>query len=234
MPTASDHEIGQLLGSETYRRIPELAEIMALMDPALPADERGLLARAYEFSRAAHDGQKRASGEPYFGHCAQTALELARLGLDGPTVAAGLLHDTVEDTSVRAEDLQAGFGAEVAQLVEGVTKISVRMSPGGDEAQAENLRKMLVAMAKDVRVLIIKLAARLHNIRTLEFLREDKRRRIAAETLEVYAQLANRLGIHQWKWEMEDRCMAVLYPREYAGLAEQIAAVQGDRGARLA
>ncbi len=233
MPAALDPDLGQLLGPEAYSTVPPLGEILSLLDPALPAADRDFLARAYVFAEKAHADQRRASGAPYFSHCAHTALGLARLGLDTATVAAGLLHDVVEDTGVKAEELAREFSPEVAQLVEGVTKISVRLSPSGDEAKAENLRKMLVAMAKDVRVLIIKLADRLHNMRTLGYLAEPKRRRIASETLEVYAQLANRLGIHRWKWEMEDRCMEVLYPAEYAELSARVEAVQGDRGARL-
>ncbi|HTB22719.1 MAG TPA: bifunctional (p)ppGpp synthetase/guanosine-3',5'-bis(diphosphate) 3'-pyrophosphohydrolase [bacterium] len=233
MTLSTESEFGLLLGPEAYSRTPSLDEILAMADSAWPDSEKDLLKRAYDFAQSAHSGQLRASGAPYFSHAAHTALELARLGLDGATVAAGLLHDVVEDTATTGEQLAAAFGPEVAQLVEGVTKISVRMSPSGDEAKAENLRKMLVAMAKDVRVLLIKLADRLHNIRTLVYVREEKQRRIAAETLEVYAQLANRLGIHQWKWEMEDRCMAVLYPAEFAELSAQIGNAQGDRATRL-
>ena len=233
MPQSAESEYGVLAGPEAYSRVPSIDEILAMSDASAPEAERELLKRAYARAERAHAGQLRASGAPYFSHCAHTGLELARLGLDGATVAAGLLHDVVEDTPTTAEELAGEFGAEVAQLVEGVTKISVRMSPSGDEAKAENLRKMLVAMAKDVRVLLIKLADRLHNIRTLVFLKEEKQRRIAAESLEVYAQLANRLGIHQWKWEIEDRCMAVLYPREYADLSLLIESAQGDRAARL-
>jgi GTP pyrophosphokinase len=228
-----ESEFGALAGPEHYQRVPELDELLAVVDPDWAPADRDLLRRAYEFARRAHEGQKRASGAPYFSHAAHTALELARLGLDCSTVCAGLLHDVVEDTAVSGEELSQAFGAEVGALVEGVTKISVRLTPSGDEAKAENLRKMLVAMAKDVRVLLIKLADRLHNMRTLVYLREDKQRRIAGETLEVYAQLAHRLGIHQWKWELEDRCMLVLFPRESAELQAQIEAVQGDRAERL-
>ncbi len=206
---------------------------MALVDPAMPASEREMVRKAHAFADKAHAGQKRASGAPYFSHAAQTGLELARLGLDGATICAGLLHDVVEDTPHTAAELAAAFTPQVAELVEGVTKISVRFSPAGDEAKAENLRKMLVAMAKDVRVLLIKLADRLHNMRTLVYLTEVKQRRIAGETLEVYAQLAHRLGIHQWKWELEDRCMAVLYPREYGELSAELAGLQSDRGSRM-
>jgi guanosine-3',5'-bis(diphosphate) 3'-pyrophosphohydrolase len=233
MLPALESEYGVLAGPEVYSRIPAVDEILALTDPGMPDTHRDLLRRAYAFADKAHAGQKRASGAPYFSHAAHTGLELARLGLDGPTVAAGLLHDVVEDTPTSAADLEREFSAEVASLVEGVTKISVRMSPSGDEAKAENLRKMLVAMAKDVRVLLIKLADRLHNMRTLVYLKEEKQQRIAGETLEVYAQLAHRLGIHQWKWELEDRCMAVLHPREYAELSMQIESAQGDRAQRL-
>lgn len=233
MPSAIEPDYGVLIGPEAYSRIPSLDELLAVADAGMPASDRELLGRAYAYALKAHEGQQRASGAPYFTHAAHTGLELARLGLDGATVAAGLLHDVVEDTPITAAELGQAFGQEVASLVEGVTKISVRLAPSGDEAKAENLRKMLVAMAKDVRVLLIKLADRLHNMRTLVFLREEKQRRIAAETLEVYAQLANRLGIHQWKWELEDRCMAVLYPREYAELSVQIESAQGDRAARL-
>ena len=233
MLPAVESDYGVLAGPEAFSRVPTFEELLNVADPGLPEVERELLRRAWDFALAAHAGQQRASGAPYFSHAAHTGLELARLGLDGATVAAGLLHDVVEDTTVTSAELEAKFGAEVARLVDGVTKISVRLAPSGDEAKAENLRKMLVAMAKDVRVLLIKLADRLHNMRTLVFLKEEKQRRIAAETLEVYAQLANRLGIHQWKWELEDRCMAVLYPREYSELSVQIESAQGDRAARL-
>lgn len=227
-----ENEFGTLVGPDAFSRVPELAELLAVATDWAPAEQEQL-GRAYEFAQRAHVGQTRASGAPYFSHAAHTALELARLGLDSATVCAGLLHDVVEDTPVTSEELSKTFGTEIAALVEGVTKISVRLMPSGDEAKAENLRKMLVAMAKDVRVLLIKLADRLHNMRTLVYLREEKQRRIAGETLEVYAQLAHRLGIHQWKWELEDRCMQVLFPREAAELQAQIEAVQGDRSDRL-
>ena len=228
-----ESEFGQLQGPEAYSNTPSVEELLALLDPAMPEAERDIVRRAHAYAADAHAGQLRASGAPYFSHAAHTGLELARLGLDGATIAAGLLHDVVEDTPHTAAELAAQFNPQVAELVEGVTKISVRFSPAGDEAKAENLRKMLVAMAKDVRVLLIKLADRLHNMRTLVYLAEPKQRRIAAETLEVYAQLANRLGIHQWKWELEDRCMAVLYPQEFAELSAELAGLQSDRGSRM-
>jgi GTP pyrophosphokinase len=233
MQPSLENEFGTLVGPDAFSRVPDLDELLAMVDPDWSPADRQLLGRAYEFARKAHSGQTRASGAPYLSHAAHAALELARLGMDPATVCAGLLHDVVEDTPVTSAELSQAFGSEISALVEGVTKISVRMTPSGDEAKAENLRKMLVAMAKDVRVLLIKLADRLHNMRTLVYLKEEKQRRIAAETLEVYAQLAHRLGIHQWKWELEDRCMQVLFPRETAELQAQIEAVQGDRSERL-
>jgi guanosine-3',5'-bis(diphosphate) 3'-pyrophosphohydrolase len=233
MTVVLENEHGILEGPEPYSTIPQLQEILAVADAALSEPERAMLGKAYAFAQQAHQGQKRASGGPYFSHVAQVALELARVGLDGTTITAGLLHDTVEDTHTSVETLAAEFSPEVAQLVEGVTKISAKMAPSGSELHAENLRKMLIAVAKDIRVLLIKLADRLHNVRTLVYLPETKQKRVAAETMEVYAPLANRLGIARWKWELEDRCMSVLYPREFAELSDMIVQVQGDRVSRL-
>ena len=233
MSPVMESEFGQLQGPEVYSTTPSADELLALVDSAMPEIERAMVRKAHAYAEAAHQGQVRASGVPYFSHAAHTGLELARLGLDGATICAGLLHDVIEDTPHTAAELVVQFTPQVAELVEGVTKISVRFSPAGDEAKAENLRKMLVAMAKDVRVLLIKLADRLHNMRTLVYLPEPKQRRIATETLEVYTQLANRLGIHQWKWELEDRCMAVIYPHEYAELSAELAGLKSDRGSRM-
>ncbi len=233
MSVVHEPERGVLEGPEAYNQTPELADILALLDPSLSPEDRGLVEKAYAFSLRQHAGQLRASGAPYFCHVAHVGLELARLGLDGHTVAAGLLHDLVEDTDITLVEIRQEFDQDIAHLVDGVTKISVPLSPSKDEAAAENLRKMLLAMARDLRVLMIKLADRLHNLRTLSFLPEAKQRRIAVETMDVYAALANRLGIAQWKWELEDRCMLVLYPREYAELSAKMLATQGDRGHRL-
>jgi guanosine-3',5'-bis(diphosphate) 3'-pyrophosphohydrolase len=233
MTVILESEHGVLGGPEPYSVVPSLQEILSVAEAALGPAERDMVSRAYAFAQKAHEGQKRASGGPYFSHVAQVALELARVGLDGTTISAGLLHDTVEDTRTSLETLSSEFSPEIAVLVEGVTKISAKLAPSGTELHAENLRKMLVAVARDIRVLLIKLADRLHNVRTLVYLSEAKQRRVAAETMEVYAPLANRLGIARWKWELEDRCMAVLYPREFAELRALIDSAQGDRSSRL-
>ena len=194
------------------------------LDPAA----RALITEAYELADAAHTGQRRASGEPYLYHCLEVAIILAELRIDAPTIAAGLLHDVVEDSLVSVDDLKRDFGEEIAQLVDGVTKLGeIELSTMGqltfDEKESESLRKMFFAMFADVRVVIIKLADRLHNMRTLGPLPEDRRHRIARETLEIFAPLANRLGIWQWKWELEDLGFRYLNPRRYREIAQLIA-----------
>ncbi len=189
---------------------------------------RALITEAYELADAAHVGQRRASGEPYLYHCLEVANVLAELRLDAPTIAAGLLHDVVEDSLVSVEDLQRDFGNVVADLVDGVTKLGeIELSTMGqlsfDEKESESLRKMFMAMFSDVRVVLIKLADRLHNMRTLGALPEERRHRIARETLEIFAPLANRLGIWQWKWELEDLGFRYLNPRRYREIAQLIA-----------
>lgn len=189
---------------------------------------RTLITEAYELADAAHEGQRRASGEPYLYHSLEVANVLAGLRLDPPTIAAGLLHDVVEDSLVSVEDLKRDFGEEVSQLVDGVTKLGeIELSKMGqltfDEKESESLRKMFFAMFSDVRVVLIKLADRLHNMRTLGALPEERRQRIARETLEIFAPLANRLGIWQWKWELEDLGFRHLNPRRYREIAQLIA-----------
>ncbi len=191
-------------------------------------DARALISDAYDLADAAHAGQQRASGEPYLNHCLAVASMLAELRLDPPAIAAGLLHDVVEDSLVSVEDLQRDFGEEVARLVDGVTKLGeIELSSMGrfsfDEKESESLRKMFLAMFSDVRVVLIKLADRLHNMRTLGSLPEERRRRIARETLEIFAPLANRLGIWQWKWELEDLGFRYVSPKRYREIAELIA-----------
>jgi RelA/SpoT family (p)ppGpp synthetase len=197
--------------------------------------ELEVVQQAYERAVMAHDGQMRASGEPYVIHCVEVARILADLGLDMHAVAAGLLHDVVEDTDWTVDDVQRYFGGEVARLVDGVTKLAYidtmsKMGSRDIEAQeAESLRKMFLAMADDVRVVLIKLADRLHNMRTLGSLPQDRRERIARETLEIYAPLANRLGIWQMKWELEDLGLRHYDPETYHHIAELLAEKRAER-----
>jgi GTP pyrophosphokinase len=219
-------------GPEAFNQVVGLEALLAAYGQATEADA-SLLRRAYAKAEEAHKGQARVSGAPYFCHVTQVALELTTLGLDAATVAAGLLHDTVEDTPTTLEELQAAFGPDVAELVDGVTKISTRAFHNREEKQIENLRKMVMAIARDVRVLLIKLSDRLHNLRTLRYLPQAKQEAVARETLELYAPLVHRLGIARWKWEIEDRCMQVLYPKAYSDLAEKVGLAQGDRQSLL-
>jgi GTP pyrophosphokinase len=178
-----------------------------------PKADIALIERAYTAAERAHDGQKRRSGEPYITHPVAVAQILADLGIGPKTVAAALLHDTVEDTDYTLDLLRADFGDEIAMLVDGVTKLD--KVKYGDSAQAETVRKMIVAMSKDIRVLVIKLADRLHNARTWGFVPAESAKRKAQETLEIYTPLAHRLGIQTIKWELEDLSFAVLYPKLY-------------------
>lgn len=191
--------------------------------------ERELLRRAFDLASQAHANQKRASGEPYIQHCLAVAQMLAELHLDTATLAAALMHDTLEDTPVTHEELEREFGSEIAKLVDGVTKLGQIDQLSGmsernirEDAKAESLRKMFLAMVDDVRVVLIKLADRLHNMRTLSSLPEYKRKRIARETLEIFAPLANRLGIWQMKWELEDLSLRHLEPETYKEIATLI------------
>ena len=184
---------------------------------------------AYEFSRQAHLGQQRASGEEYISHPLAVAGILAGLELDVDTIVAGLLHDVVEDTAVTLEELEQKFGKSVAALVDGVTKLSKLGGSSREERQVESLRKMFLAMARDLRVVLIKLADRLHNMRTLKFMPGAKQQAIAAETLEIYAPLAHRLGISEIKWELEDLCFRVLHPQEYMDVANKVRSKRSER-----
>jgi len=207
----------------SFQTLLETIEATGGMDQAA----RALITEAYELADAAHADQRRVSGEPYLYHCLEVANILAELRLDAPTIAAGLLHDVVEDSLVSVEDLRRDFGEEVAHLVDGVTKLGeIELGKMGqltfDEKESESLRKMFFAMFRDVRVVLIKLADRLHNMRTLGPLPEERRDRIARETLEIFAPLANRLGIWQWKWELEDLGFRHLNPRRYREIAQLI------------
>jgi len=188
-----------------------------------PSINIGLIERAHEVATTAHEGQLRASGEPYVTHPVEVAFELAQLQMDAETMAAALLHDVPEDTDLTLADIEKRFGREVSRLVDGVTKLSKFGSARTmEEQQAENIRKMFMAMAEDVRVVIIKLADRLHNMRTLSFLPPEKQVRIARQTMEIYAPLAHRLGIWQWKWELEDLSFKYTEPDTYRQLVSRL------------
>lgn len=205
-------------------RPPEmnLAEFIIRVEAENSNVDVPLLRRAYEFSEMVHAGQKRESGEPYINHCLAVAMVLAEQHLDTATITAGLIHDVVEDTTYGIDAVRERFGDEIAHLVDGVTKISGVKYQSHAEQQVEYFRKMLISMARDIRVIIIKLADRLHNMRTLEYLPPQKRDRIAMETREVYAPLAHRFGMAKIKWELEDLSLKYLFPDAYRDLAEKV------------
>ena len=192
-----------------------------------------LIARAYRFSEKAHSGQKRASGEEYIAHCVEVAKIVTDLHLDTTSIAAALVHDVVEDTLISLDDLRTELNPEIASIVDGVTKIGKVQFSSNTEQQVENYRKLLLSMAHDARVIVIKLADRLHNMRTLEHLRADKRRRIALETREIYGPLAHRLGMAQIRWELEDLCFKHLEPEAYKDLARKVAQRRQEREERI-
>ncbi len=198
-----------------------------------PGADLDVLARAYTFSAASHRGQQRASGEPYLSHPLEVASLLVDFKMDVTTVTAGLLHDVLEDTAATKADLEREFGGEIAELVDGVTKIGKLAFSSREERQAENFRKMLVAMARDLRVLMIKLADRLHNMRTLDYLPTDKTKKIAQETLDIYAPLAHRLGMAKVKAELEDLALRALNPGDYVDLQKRVAKRRLEREADI-
>jgi len=215
--------------------MPQIEEVEHKLTQYSPDADVGLLRRASEVAASAHAGQTRKSGEPYIYHSLAVADILADLHLDATTLAAALLHDVPEDTSVTLEDLQAQFGDEVTRLVDGVTKLERIQRLSGTrkrplaEAQAENVRKIVLATVDDIRVIMIKLADRLHNMRTLNFLPPDKQKRIAQETLDIYAPLANRLGIWELKWQLEDLTLQYLQPEVYRNISGLLAEKRPDR-----
>nr|WP_020373364.1 RelA/SpoT family protein [Sulfobacillus thermosulfidooxidans] len=207
-----------------------MAEKLGFTEDSPEAEQ---IAKAIEFARQAHAGQSRASGAPYIEHPLAVASILADLRMDVPTIIAALLHDVVEDTPYTLEDIEERFGSEVAQLVDGVTKLDRLEVRTREEEQAENLRKMLLAMAKDIRVILIKLADRLHNMRTLKHLAADRVQRIAKETMEIYAPLAHRLGIYRIKWELEDLAFQHLQPEAFQMMKELVAKKRKEREAAV-
>ena len=211
----------------------DLAPLLAAYQKRHRRADTGLIVHAFEAARDAHAGQVRRSGEPYIAHPLGVATILAEQGLDDVTVAAALLHDAVEDTVLTVSGLEEGFGAEIARIVDGVTKLDRLQFDSKEQQQAATLRKMLVAMASDIRVLLIKLADRLHNMRTIASLPEAKQIRIAQETLDVYAPLAHRLGIADVKWQLEDLAFAVLHPKRYAEIEQMVATRAPEREEHL-
>ncbi|MDY2842267.1 MAG: bifunctional (p)ppGpp synthetase/guanosine-3',5'-bis(diphosphate) 3'-pyrophosphohydrolase [Candidatus Borkfalkiaceae bacterium] len=201
-----------------------MSEILERLGTAYSGKDLELCKKAYDFAKKAHEGQKRASGEAYFIHPCTVADILVDLGLDAATVAAAFLHDVIEDTPVSEGDIKKEFGDEVLELVQGVTKLERIEFNSQEEEQAENFRKLFVAMAKDIRVIIIKLADRLHNMRSLNFLSVERQQRMARETLEIYAPLAGRLGISQIKCELEDLCLKYLEPDAYEYISTNVEA----------
>jgi guanosine-3',5'-bis(diphosphate) 3'-pyrophosphohydrolase len=217
-------------GSDAHEVVPpllkELFEKVAVYNPSF---DRVELTRAFDLAFQQHATQLRASGEPYINHPVGTASICADLRLDTPTLVAALLHDVVEDTGIPIDVVRGQFGDEVALLVDGVTKLSKLSFTTAEEQQAENIRKMIIAMAKDIRVILIKLADRLHNMRTLGYLGKEKQIQKAKETLEVYAPLAHRLGIESIRWELEDLAFSTLHPRKFAEIQRMVAQRRADR-----
>ena len=200
-------------------------ETTALIDAYLERHPKGdvaLIERAYKTALRAHEGQTRKSGEPYVHHPLAVATIVAHQGLDDVTIGAALLHDSIEDTEIDLTDLERDFGSEVASIVDGVTKLDRINFDSREDQQAASMRKMLVAVAKDLRVLVIKLADRLHNMRTLAALPEFKQERTARETLDIYAPLANRLGMQDVKVQLEDLSLATLHPKRYSEIAQMV------------
>ena len=199
-------------------------ELRALLAQTFSEDSIAQIDKAFAKANEAHKNQKRQSGEPYIIHPIAVAKILYELGMDAPSIETALLHDVVEDTPVTLDEIKEEFGEEIANLVDGVTKIGKIPLSTREEQQAENIRKMLLAMSEDIRVIIIKLADRLHNMRTLQHMPEKKRREKARETLEIYAPIAHRLGIRGVKEELEDRAIMYLDPVAYKEIGDQLAA----------
>jgi len=211
------------------RRTPGLKELLATVETYLPEEQVARIKEAAEFGASAHKGQKRLSGEPYIAHPVAAAAILADLHLDGDTIVAAILHDVIEDTPTPKDQLASRFGAAVAELVDGVTKLDQIKFKSREEAQAESFRKMLLAMVRDLRVILVKLADRTHNMRTIEAMSTQRRRAIARETLEIYAPIAERLGLYNMKLELEDLGFKALYPHRYLVLERALKKARGNQ-----
>ncbi|KAA3630606.1 MAG: bifunctional (p)ppGpp synthetase/guanosine-3',5'-bis(diphosphate) 3'-pyrophosphohydrolase [Proteobacteria bacterium] len=218
--------------------IPEsrilISDLVSYLERYLAPGEIARVYDAYMLGAEAHDGQARSSGEPYIYHPIAVARILAEMRLDSRSLIAAILHDTLEDTEVTREELATRFGEDVAELVEGVTKIGQFEFDSREEAEAENFRKMLLAMSRDIRVILIKLADRLHNMRTMESLKPEKQRRISSQTLDIYAAIANRIGMHTWAQELEDLSFRYLYPKRYKAINEEVRKRSGNRRKTIA
>ena len=218
------------------RRTPGLKELLGAVGDYLPAEQVGRIREAAEFGASVHKGQKRLSGEPFIAHPVAAAAILADLHLDADTIVAAILHDVIEDTPTPKDQLAARFGADVAEIVDGVTKLDQIRFKSREEAQAESFRKMLLAMVRDLRVILVKLADRTHNMRTIEAMAPARRRAIARETLEIYAPIAERLGLYNMKLELEDlgfkRALPAPLPRAGARAAAARAATRRSSSRR--
>ena len=211
-----------------------LENLLMRIEQYNPNADLKLVVKAFHFAESAHEGQLRNSGEKFFIHPYNVALILADLNMDTSTIIAGLLHDVIEDTNKSYENIEEEFGTEIADLIDGVTKLKMLQYKTKQENQAENLRKMVLAMAKDIRVIIVKLADRLHNMRTLEYMTDEKKKEKALETLEIYAPLAHRLGISKIKWELEDLSLRYLDPDNYYDLVERVSKRRKERETYIA
>ena len=211
------------------RRAPGIGQLVSKLESYLPPEQVERVRDAYEYAEAAHKGQKRRSGEPYITHPVAVADVLADLHMDGSTIAAAILHDVVEDTGASTAEIKEQFGHEIAEIVDGVTKLDQIQFKTRQEAQAESFRKMLLAMVRDIRVIMVKLADRVHNMRTLGAMPPAKRRLIARETLDIYAPIANRLGMHSIKLELEELGFRSLYPRRYRVMEREVKRSRGNQ-----
>src|SRR5690349_4355789 len=199
-----------------------------------PHTDEALLNKAYVYAMQKHGTQKRASGDPYFAHPLEVAAILTELKLDDASIAVGLLHDTIEDTDATRSEIDQLFGGEIGTIVDGLTKIERLNLVSREEAQAENLRKLLLAISQDVRVLLVKLADRLHNMRTLHFVPVEKQRRIAQETMDIYAPLAGRMGMQDMRNELEDLSFRILQPEHYRAITARLEQLQQDYSETIA